>query len=390
MRTGPALITPEVARWARERADVSHKRVAESIHAKPEEIRSWESGLRRPTLKQAERLAHTLRIPFGYLFLSSPPVETVPLPDFRTMPVRTRRGPGLSPDLRDVLNDVLVKQEWYRDFLLEEEAEPVALVGRFSLKDDPDEIAGYIRGELAMGELIRQHADPDALLRALIRRIESLGIVIMVSGVVRSDNRRALSPKEFRGFAISDRFAPVIFINGKDARAAQMFTLAHELAHITIGETGISNEYLGETRTDARHEIERFCNKVAAEVLVPREDFSSEWADAAPIDVNLVRLTRRYRVSSLVILRRAFDLGRMDRSTFTEWYSREERQGRKRPPSGGGDFRSTLPVRNSRTLTSAIVRAALGGRLSYREAARFLGVKIGTLPKIATWLRTSD
>lgn len=388
-RARPALITPKVARWARERAEISHKQVADKIHAKPGEIQSWERGSARPTLKQAERLAHALRIPFGYLFLSEPPVETTPLADFGTIRGRTLHGTRLSLDLRDVLNDVLVKQEWYRSFLEEEKAEPVPLVQRFSLNDNPDEVAEHIRRELAISDLVTQHSRSDALLRALIQKTESLGIIVMVSGVVRNNNHRVLSTSEFRGFAISDPIAPLIFINAKDARAAQMFTLVHELAHIAIGVSGISNQYLGQTQIHALHETEVFSNKVAAEVLVPKESFLREWADDLSVQMNLSRLIRRYRVSSLVILRRAYDLDKLSRRTFSEWYSIEEQRTKEQRSSDGGDFRSTLPLRNSRTLTTAIVGAAFNGRLSYREAARFLGVKLSTLSKIPEWLRSS-
>ena len=376
-----ASITPKVAEWARERRGFSHALVADKLGTKLSNVRSWETGDAKPTMRQARRLAKVLHIPFGYLFLSKPPAEETPLPDFRTVAGRTPEA--LSPDFRDVLNDAFVKQDWYRSFLREEGATKLEIVARYTLEDDPEDVATYLRVLLAIESIAREASTYEDFLRQLIRQTERAGVITMRSGVVRGNNYRPLSVDEFRGFAVSDEVAPLIFINGQDTKAAQIFTLVHELTHIAIGSSGISNPYLGNPVVSSG--TEQFCNQVAAETLLPTKDLELQWDSKRDLEVNVKKLSRLHKVSSLVVLRRARDARKLGRQEFKELYSRTEQavKGREAPTGDGGDFYNTLPARNSNTLTRAIVSAAFNGRLPYRDAARFLAVKIETLPKVA-------
>ncbi len=381
-----ALITPSVLRWARERSHLTADVLAKKAHVKPEQLGFWEIGEARPTFRQAQNLAQKLHIPFGYLFLSSPPEEKVPLPDLRT--VRDEESKTLSVDFHDLLNDVLRKQQWYRDYIKEETTEKLPYIGRFSKNSSVDEVADDICSTLEIDEKLRRSSlNWEDFLRNFIARAEAAKILVLRSGVVGNNGHRKLSVNEFRGFVISDDIAPLIFLNGRDAKAAQIFTLAHELAHLWIGESGISNLDIGKTALNQNQQVELFCNRVAAELLVPRAVFTDDWKTGQSVDDNVSRLVHRYRVSSIVILRRAFDLERINREQFFEYYEVETNKHAAREDrrqSGGGDFYATLGSRNSKRLIGTVVSAALEGRLLYREAARMLGVKVKTIQGIAT------
>jgi hypothetical protein len=228
------VIKPELLRWACERAGYA---VADLEHRFPQ-LTAWERNDAQPTLKQVEAFAKATHTPIGYLFLQKPPIETIPIPDFRTMDNKHVGHP--SPDLLDTIYVCQQRQEWYRDFARSTGEKPLPFVGSASVRDDVVGTAARIRAELGfdVNERCRMPTWTDAL-RYFIEQADGLGILVMCNGVVHNNNHRHLDSKEFRGFAMADDLAPVVFINGADTKAAQMFTLAHELAHIWIGESAI-------------------------------------------------------------------------------------------------------------------------------------------------------
>ncbi len=380
-----AFIQPDLLRWAIERSRLPVEKVARSAQVKPEQIESWQEGKGWPTFNQAQNIARALRVPFGYLFLSTIPDEKPSIPDLRT--VRNAARQEFSPDFIDLLNSVLRKQQWYREYLMQEGYSPVSFVGRFSLRDDPNKVAEDISKTLGIDEKLRQDvASWGEFLQKFIQRAEYNSILVMRSGVVGNDNTRKLSVDEFRGFAISDEFAPLIFINARDYKVAKIFTLAHELAHLWIGASGISNIVLKDAPPNI--DIEVFCDRVAAQLLVPEKIFLLEWQRDRSIENNLEKLVARFRVSSIVILRRALDLQRITRDDFFYYYDLEIKNQSKRADdttekSKGGNFHATLFARNSKLFTNTVVSLAYEGRLLYRDAASLLGVKVKSLDNIA-------
>lgn len=379
-----ALITPEVLSWAIERSKLAPEDVAGRLGVKPDRLEAWVSGEAKPTFKQAQTLANVLRIPFGYLFLQSPPAEQFALPDLRTVGSAELRRPSI--DFNDLVNEIIRKHEWYRDYRQQEGAEPLGFVGAFTIRDDPNAVARNIADVLKIDEAMRTEASSwEDFLRLFIRQAEAAGIMVMRSGIVGNNTHRALSVDEFRGFAIADKVAPLVFINGRDAKAAQIFTLAHEIAHLWIGATGISNVELAQSqRQEAR--TERFCNAVAAEVLVPAESLRRNWNYKVSIEANVGHLVRRYRVSSLVLLRRAAELLDVDQREIDELYRREFARFRQKDSGGdegGGDFYVTLRSRNGWLFTRAVINSTFEGHTLYRDAARLLGVKVPLLRAVA-------
>jgi Zn-dependent peptidase ImmA (M78 family) len=190
--------------------------------------------------------------------------------------------------------------------------------------------------------------------------------------VVGSNTARPLDPEEFRGFALADDVAPAVFVNGADTKSAQMFTLAHELAHVWLGQTGVSDERLDRFEDDV---TERWCNAVAAELLVPIATLRADVPAVLDLAVEVPRLARLYKVSTLVILRRLHELGRLGREAF--WAAHRDELARlgEAPASSGGDFYRTQPARVSRRFARAVIVSTLEGQTLYRDAFRMLGIQ---------------
>jgi len=360
-------VKPKLLRWACERAGLGVDALA---HRFPK-LSDWERGEASPTLKQLESFAQATRTPVGYLFLQEPPIERVPIPDFRTIDNARLERP--SPDLLDTLYVCQQRQEWFRDYARSAREEPLGFVGTATLTSNVETTAASIRHALGFDveEWRRLPTWTDAL-RRFIEQPDALGVLVMVSGVVGSNNRRKLDPQEFRGFALVDDLAPLVFINGADTKAAQMFTLAHELAHVWLGRSAISD---AQAASVPEHEVERWCNRVAAELLVPLAVMRTEYQPSNPLGDEIHRLARRFKVSTLVVLRRIHDAGGLTQDQLGRAYRQELERLRALPAGSGGNFYLTLGARASKRFARALVVSTLEGRSSFTEAFRLLGFK---------------
>ncbi|MFI5397520.1 MAG: ImmA/IrrE family metallo-endopeptidase [Candidatus Binatia bacterium] len=360
-------VNKELLRWARERAGFSVAALARRFP----HLDAWERGEVHPTLKQIEAFAKATYTPVGYLFLQAPPVETVPIPDFRTVANAHVGHP--SPNLLDTVYICQQRQEWYRNFVRSMGEEKMAFVGSASITSDVVSMAAKMRHALGFDieERGRIPTWSDAL-RQFIEQADALGVLVMCSGVVFNNNRRHLDPEEFRGFAMADDLAPLVFINGADTKAAQMFTLAHELAHIWLGQSAVSDAQAVQI---PEHRVERWCNEVAAELLVPLSALRDELGQAAEMPDEVGRLARRFKVSSLVILRRMHDAGAITREELWDAYEAEVERLRAIPRGSGGNFYLTLGARVSKRFARALLVHTLEGHSSFTEAFRLLGVK---------------
>ena len=266
--TTEAFINPQLVTWALRRSGLTQVDAAKRLQIPQTRLADWERGDARPTFRKAEGLAHVLHIPFGFLFLPEPPLLEIPLPDLRTVNGAPLRE--FTPEFYDVLNDALRKQEWYRAYLESEGTKPLPFIGQFTPNHSVHMIASEIDNTMGLSEEIRRKADNwEEFLKDFITQVEEIGVLVLRSSVVGNNTHRPLSVDEFRGFVISDEIAPLIFLNGSDAKSAQIFTLAHELAHLWVGQSGISNPDYRRRAVDQTHEIERVCDSIAAQLLVP-------------------------------------------------------------------------------------------------------------------------
>ena len=318
-------------------------------------------------------------VPIGYLFLNKPPVEKIPIPDFRTIPNVNQKPP--SPDLLDTIYICQRRQDWYKDYIRSMKEQPLDFVD--SIRPSVHNIVKTAENiRKALNFSVEERRDLPTWTHALSRFMEqtdSIGILVMINGIVGNNTHRKLDPKEFRGFALSDSLAPLIFINGADTKAAQMFTMAHELAHLWINETAVSND---QALTISNHHIEIWCNKVAAELLVPlnlirkvhdkkemKNNFSNE----------VQRLAKYFKVSSLVILRRIYDIQKLTKKEFSTRYKEELEKldtiQKNKKKKGGRDFFRTLESRVNPRFAKALISHTLEGYTPFRESFQLLSIK---------------
>lgn len=363
-------VRPELLRWARERAGIVD--VGELLGRFPK-LAEWETGEAQPTLKQLEAFARAVHVSIGYLFLPSPPDELLPIPDFRTHDGRSVRR--ASPDLLDMLYACQERQGWYREFALTVRMPEAAFVGSANLSERPEDVAASMAQALGFDLAARAACRTwEEALRLFIGQADGIGVLVMVSGVVLSNNRRTLDPEEFRGFALADKRAPLVFINGADTKSGQMFTLAHELAHLWLGASAVSDASAAPLNGYRREEV--WCNAVAAELLVPLAALRPALQSGEALNQSLARLARQFKVSTLVVLRRLLDAGALSRPAFDRAWASERARLRELASvsTGGGDFYRTTLSRVSRRFARALVESTLEGQTLYRDAFRMLGV----------------
>ena len=362
-----AFINPGILIWARQRSQLSQSVLAKKLSTSAETLNKWEMGQTAPTIRQAQAVAAKTHIPLGYLYLNEPPVERLDLPDLRTVNGIQPKSP--SSELLELAALMRERVSWYAEYLRDQGLTSNNCVGRRSSTEDVNQIVNDIRRTLAIseGDYI---ADQDKYLRLLIKKIEQAGILVMQQATIR--NHRHLSVSEFRGFAISDPLAPLIFVNFADVSCARLFTLIHELAHIWLGQSGISDAH-----PDTDKAIEAKCNAIAAQFLVPEDQFLSSWQNERSWMENILQLRRQFRTSRWVIARRAESLGKITLTQYRKYTAelRAEYVEREKNRKDGGNFYITKKSQISKPFCKAIVSEALSGKLLLREAGQLLDMR---------------
>lgn len=336
---------------------------------------AWLNRTKKPTVRQLEDFAHRVHVPFGYLLLQEPPAQEVPIPFFRS---QGGRANTVSLNVYETITALQRRQDWLVSYLEEQGQEPLPFVGKYTEGSDFQKIVSDIRATLQLPEdwAARQGGKAYAL-SLLSERVEAAGIIVSFSSYVGNQTQRKIPLEECRGFVLVHPLAPFLFVNSADAKSAQLFTLLHELAHVWIGQSaGFDNNQL----LPADAPVERLCDQVAAEFLVPEELFRASWAR----DADIKKLSRHFKVSPIVIARRALDLGEIGRSTFFGFYNAYLKElkaiqaKRKDGKNSGGDYYATARKRVSPTFAAYVEQAVKESSLLYREAYRLTGLNGNT------------
>ena len=379
-RRAQIALQPDVLLWARERAGISRDDLARKMKVKIERIIEWEET-GSISIAQADKLAARTHTPLGFLYLSKPPEESLPIPDFRASHAdASPRQPSV--DLLETVYSMQRRQAWMHEELIASGAEPLPFVGSYSLERSHSEVADAMRSALGVSSGWAQELPSwDAALRFLRDQLDASGVLVTFNGVVGNSTSRKLDPDEFQGFALVSNYAPLIFVNNTDFIAAKMFTLAHELAHICVGESGLSHF---DRLRPAQNQIEIFCDQAAAEFLVPESGLRELWQGLVHTHDRYQIVARHFKVSEIVAARRLLDLALIDRDSFLAFYDERKQQGWSQPStSDGGNFWNTQRWRIGPRFAAAVVRASKEGRVTYREAYSLTGLSGDAFDRLA-------
>lgn len=361
-------VKKEVLRWAVQRS--GHE--LDELEQKFPRIHHWASGESQPTLRQLESLARATLTPLGFFFLAAPPEERLPIPHFRTLhdDIPTKQN----PDLLETIQIMQRRQAWMHEFLIEQGQRELPFVSSARREEPPRSVVQRILDTLSLDEgwAAAERTWTDAL-HTMRQAIEDSGILVVVNGIIGNNTHRKLDPNEFRGFVLVDSYAPLVFVNGADGKAAQMFTLAHELAHVFFGSSAAFDLREMQPADDS---MEQACNQVAAEFLVPQRELSQIWPSVREDSEPFQKIARRFKVSAIVAARRALDTNLINREAFLNFYrayqSDERRKANLR--SEGGDFYANQNLRVGQRFASTVIRAVKEGKLLYSEAYRLTGL----------------
>ena len=308
--------------WAMERSNKSADELSKKQNLY--KLNEWLAGTRKPTRLQLEAFAKATYTPFGYLLLSDPPHEQPSsIPHFRTM--KNSSPSKRSINLEDTITIIEQRQDWMRDYLIEIGAKPLNFVGSSGVNDDPVNVANNIRMTLGLTPGWTATRKWETAQKHLRNRIEDARIFLSMSKIVQHNRSRQLDPKEFRGFVLVDNYAPFVFVNSADISGAQMFTLAHELAHVWVGESASFDLYRLAPNPNIR--LELACNKIAAEFLVPTKELLQRWDQFIEYPYGPYKaISHHFKVSSIVAARRALDTRCISQKEFDEFYDRYTRK----------------------------------------------------------------
>lgn len=344
----------------------------------------WINGSKLPTLNQLAEFARQVHVPFGFFFLDKLPKKQNTVPLFRS----NRNTPDFnySFELSETIRAIERRQEWLTDYFRIEGYEELPFVGSFGVNHNATTVANDMRQVLQLPLSWSQGlTNKDAALKYLIEKIENARIFVAINGVV-GNSPHNLNPEEFKGFVLTNKWAPYIFINGKDFPAAKLFTLMHELAHIWIGKTAALDI---QKFQPANTSEEKLCDQVAAELLVPEKELQVQWALYSKKENHLQLLERHFKVSRLVIARRLLDISAYTKAQFFAFYNRckTEWEASNVNSEGGGSFYNNQNYRVGKTFFNTVSEAVRSGKLLYTDAYKLTNLYGNTFH---TYLTTFD
>lgn len=369
---------PDVFRWARESAGLEPEVAAHAIGIVPASLIAIERGEKLPSRTTLAHMAKAYRRSLLTLYLPAPPRKGDRGEDFRT--VVAERTVEAEADLDALVRDLRARQSLVRTVLEDDEdVRPLEFVGSATMDVGVERLTRSIEQMLGVTRVqYRAQKDAESAFALLRAQAEHAGVFVMLAGNLGS-HHSAIPVEVFRGFAIADRIAPFIVINDGDAKAAWSFTLLHELAHLWLGASGVS----GGT---PEKRIERFCNDVAGEFLLPRSEVLAIDMLGLRLDEQITVITEhanRWRVSRQMVAYGLFKAGLVSLDAWKEldagiralWVAERRREKDQAKSSGGPTYYVLRRHRLGRAMLDFARHYVEAGTLSPSKAAKVLGVK---------------
>ncbi len=350
--------------WAIQRANAD---LEELLMAFPK-LNEWINEESDPTVKQLEKLTKRLHVPFGYMFSNELPEESLTFPFFRA---GKEANAKVSLNVYHTIQILKDRQSWLTEYMEESNYEKLPFVGKYNLDSNVIEVVNDIRKTLDLqASWASKHPTWERTLDFITYKIEEVGIIVTFNGVVENNTRRKIEVNECRGFVLVNQLAPFLFVNSADTKAAQMFTLIHELAHIWLGESaGFDLNQM----IPANDPLELMCDKIAAEFLVPTDLLLKVYKTEQRIKT----LSRIFKVSPIVIGRRLLDNKLISKEDFFAFYNQyiDFINKKKESQGSGGNFYATAKKRISLRFANYINNAVKENKLLYRDAYKLTSLK---------------
>lgn len=382
----PAMVTPEVLRWARNLDMISVDEISFKLKVSSDKIEAWENGSEQPTFNQAKALAKQYRVPFAYFYLPDTPRKTKRLEkvDYRTFGnIGTAE---MSRELRWFLRDIEDRRDTMINLYEESEIEILPFSSNISTKSNAVEIAVAIRTLLELNDdKQKSFRKPEAALSYAISKLEDLGFLVFQAAKI--------SPTEMRGLSIAYDTFPIIALNRKDEPSARLFTLFHELVHILTSTSGICNE-IGQDSL-SQNQTEMFCNNIAGIALVPEEQLKlnkniSLIKQYGFDDSYINAIARDFAVSKEVIINRLWNIGIISKQKYFDTLKRysDEYLAYKSKKKKDGFLPPALDkgTQVGKLYTKTVLSAYHSDKISPRQASGYLlGLRVQHFSAIERW-----
>jgi Zn-dependent peptidase ImmA (M78 family) len=362
-----AGIQPNLLRWARESHGYSIAAVADKLKKDPAEITAWEQGESAPTYPQLEKLAYEIyHRPLAVFFFPTPPNEPSPQQAFRSL--HNTNLVNLEPDTRYKIRLAMALQGSLKELHNQQNPNPQPIFRQVQLnieKSIPEQ-AKLVRTELSVSiELQLKWKDAEDALKAWREIIENAGIYVF---------KNTFKQKSISGFCLLDPELPIIYLNNSTTKSRQIFSLLHELIHILLQTSTISRIEIPEEQNDEYSRIERFCNALAAEILMPSNDFTEQIQNIQEFNDQIIQqLARRYGVSREAILRKLLDQEKVSAHHYNQKANTWKAQ--QKPNTGGGDYYATQASYLGERYLTTVLSKYNNGAISLEQTAAYLGIK---------------